>query len=119
MAAIAEVAQPQIVNTRRRERIFYTGMSIAILLTVFAGFSRTFYLRPLFNPPPLIPLLILHGVIFTSWIILLVTQTTLVAANKTRVHRKLGVAGLVIAISMLLVGTFTALVRARGIQLPP
>jgi hypothetical protein len=97
-----------------RERIFYSTMAFAILIVVFVGFSRTFYLRPYYFPERLIPLLIVHGTIFSSWIALFVTQTTLVATRNTRIHMKLGVAGLVIAILMLLVGTFTALVRAKG-----
>jgi hypothetical protein len=94
-------------------------MAIAIALTVFAGFARTFYLRPRFNPQPLIPLLIIHGIVFTSWIALLLTQTTLVAANRTRVHKRLGIAGLSLAIAMILIGTITAIVRAKLLVLPP
>src|SRR5688500_12233102 len=33
-------------KSKRRERMFYTGMSIAFLITVVAGFSRTYFLRP-------------------------------------------------------------------------
>lgn len=54
-------------KSRRRERMFYTGMSIAFLITVVAGFSRTYFLRPYFNTQPLIPLLHLHGIIFSAW----------------------------------------------------
>src|SRR3954449_1072591 len=99
---------------RSRERVFYTAMSMAMLITVFAGFSRTFYLRPYFQPQSLIPLLILHGVLFSSWIALFLVQTTLVATRRTRIHRKLGIAGGVLVVLMLLVGTFTAIVRAKG-----
>src|SRR5258705_9881400 len=41
-------------------------MSIALVITVFAGFAPTYYLRPYFTAAPLIPLLHLHGLIFTS-----------------------------------------------------
>jgi hypothetical protein len=84
------------------------------LIVIFVGFSRTFYLRPYYFPERLIPLLIVHGTIFSSWIALFVTQTMLVATKNTRIHMKLGVAGLVIAPLMLLIGTYTALVRAKG-----
>lgn len=97
-----------------RERAFYTGMAVAILITVFAGFSRTFYLRPFFQTQRLIPLLIFHGVVFSSWIVLFVTQTSLVAAGRTRTHMRLGVAGGVVAGLMLVIGTVTAIVRAKG-----
>ena len=113
MAAQAEVISRPI-DRRMRERMFYSTMAFAILIVIFVGFSRTFYLRPYFFPERLIPLLILHGMIFSSWITLFVTQTALVATKKTSLHMKLGIASLVIAPLMLLVGTYTALVRAKG-----
>ena len=105
-------ANPAIIR-RRRERWFYIGMSIALVITVFAGFAPTYYLRPYFNTAPLMPLLHLHGFVFTSWLVLFVTQTTLVAAHRTDIHRRLGVAGGVIAVLMVLLGVTTALVRAK------
>ncbi len=105
-------ANPAIIR-RRRERWFYIGMSIALVITVFAGFAPTYYLRPYFNTAPLMPLLHLHGFVFTSWLVLFVTQTTLVAAHRTDIHRRLGVAGGVIAVLMVLLGITTALVRAK------
>jgi hypothetical protein len=107
------------IMSRRRERLFYTGMAVAFVITVFAGFARTYYLRPYFGTPSLTPLLHLHGIVFTSWLVLLLTQTTLVAANRTDIHRRLGVAGAVIAVLMVLVGTTTAIVRAKVVEVPP
>src|SRR6266699_5707683 len=102
-------AHAETINTQRqsktREHLFYIGMVAVIVITVFAGFSRTFYLRPYFQTQRLIPLLILHGVVFSSWIVLFVTQTTLVAARRTRTHMRLGIAGGVLAALMLIVGT--------------
>ena len=102
------------MDAKRRERIFYTGMSIAIAIVVFAGFSRTWFLRPYFpQVQPLIPLLVLHGVIFSSWIVLFVTQTSLVAAKRTRTHMRLGISGGVLVCLMVIIGTVTAIVRAK------
>lgn len=98
---------------RRRERLFFTGMAVAIAVTVFAGFARTYYLRPYFVTSPLSPLLHLHGLVFTSWLLLFLTQTALVAAKRTDIHRRLGILGAVIALLMLLVGVTTAIIRAK------
>lgn len=87
MAAATETLG-RLHSAKSRERIFYTAMSVVFLLVVFAGFSRTFYLRPYFQPQPLIPLLIIHGLLFSSWIALFLVQTTLVATRRTRIHRK-------------------------------
>src|ERR1041384_4992343 len=114
MAAQAEAINLRI-DAKRRERIFYTGMAIAIAITVFAGFSRTWFLRPYFPQiQPLIPLLVLHGVVFSSWIVLFITQTSLVAAKRTRTHMRLGIAGGVLACLMIIIGVVTAIIRAKG-----
>src|SRR5436190_6647967 len=96
MAAQVEVTHKRD-QSKRRERLFYTGMAVAFVFTVFAGFARTFYLRPYFQTQALIPLLILHGVAFSSWIALMVIQATLVATRRTRTHMRLGIAGGVLA----------------------
>ncbi|MBA2705393.1 MAG: hypothetical protein H0U60_16260 [Blastocatellia bacterium] len=100
------------INRRRRERWFYISMSVAAVITVFAGFSRTYYLRPYFNTAPLMPLLHLHGIVFTSWLALFLTQTTLIAAHRTDIHRRLGILGGVIAALMVVIGPTTAVIRA-------
>jgi len=111
-------AQERIID-RRRERLFYMGMGLVFVVTVFAGFAPTFYLRPYFQSEPLIPLLRLHGFVFSLWLVLLVTQTALVATNRTRIHRKLGVAGVVLAVLMIVIGTTTAIIRVKTFQPPP
>lgn len=105
------LATPAI--NRRRERIFYLTMSFAIVITVFAGFAPTYYLRPAFTSTPLMPLLHFHGLVFSSWIVLLVIQTTLVARKRTDIHRRLGIAGFILASLMIIVGVTTALIRAK------
>lgn len=114
----AEATKAAITN-KRRERAFFTGMALVVAVTVFGGFARTFYLRPLFTTQPLTPLLYLHGIVFTSWILLFLTQTTLVAASRTPIHRRLGIAGAVIALIMVIVGTATAIIRANVLEVPP
>jgi hypothetical protein len=113
MAVYSEVLGTQR-QTKMRERIFYMGMAVAILITVFAGFSRTFFLRPYFQTQPLIPLLIVHGIVFSSWIVLMIVQTSLVATKRIRTHMRLGIAGGVIATLMIIIGSLTAIVRAKG-----
>lgn len=113
MADKREMAAHAGGMSRRRERVFYTGMAVAIAITVFAGFARTYYLRPYFGMPPLMPLLHLHGLVFSSWLLLFLTQSLLVAARRTDVHRRLGIVGALIAVLMILVGTLTAIIRTR------
>jgi hypothetical protein len=47
---------------------FYWGMSALLLLIVLAGFSRSFYLRPLFDvSDSTLPNAYIHGAIMTLW----------------------------------------------------
>ncbi|MEO7986930.1 MAG: hypothetical protein ABI766_10385 [Gemmatimonadales bacterium] len=54
-----------------------------------------------------------HGALFTSWILLFLSQTTLVAAGRTDLHRRLGVAGALLALVMPVIGMVVAIEAAR------
>src|SRR5262245_2356829 len=101
---VAGTAPSAHVRARRRERLFYVGMTVAIILTVFAGFAPTYYLRSHFGGPPLRPLVQVHGSVFTLWLVLFLVQTTLVAAGRVRLHRLLGMGGMVVAVLMVGLG---------------
>jgi hypothetical protein len=97
------------------ERRFYTWMTLAMLVTVFVGFARSFFLRPLFPtwPSPHEGIFYAHGALFTAWVVLLVVQARLVAAGRTDLHRKLGRWGVVLAVGMVVLGVLGALIAAR------
>ena len=91
--ATAAIYTP-IANAERR---FFTGMAITLLILSVAGFSRSYYLSHWYGTKTLTPLLQLHGAVMTLWIVLFLTQTSLVAANRTNVHQRLGLIGLMLA----------------------
>ena len=97
------------------ERRFFTGIALAMMATVFVGFSRSFFLRPLFPdwPSPSEPIFYVHGVLFTAWIVLLVVQASLVARGRTALHRTIGPFSAVLAAAMVVLGTLGALIAAR------
>ncbi|HEV2086561.1 MAG TPA: hypothetical protein VGR09_15920 [Gemmatimonadales bacterium] len=102
------------IRTKQRTRRFYVGMAIAIAITVFVGFSRTYFLKAYYGTPGLSRLLHLHGLVFTTWVLFFLAQTTLVAAGKTYIHRRMGVAGAVLAAIVVVLGTTTAILRVKG-----
>jgi hypothetical protein len=106
-------ARARIGSRQQRNRTYYISFAVIAALAVFIGFSRTYYLKGYFGAPSLAPIFHLHGLIFTSWILIFVTQTSLVAAGRTDIHRKLGVAGAIIAGLMIIVGPLTAITAAR------
>jgi hypothetical protein len=67
-------------------------------LLILAGFSRTYYLRGLFDVPPLPSLIVhLHGLLMTAWVALFVTQVWLISSKRVRVHQRLGFTGIWLA----------------------
>ena len=99
--------------TRRRTRRFYVGMAIAITLTVFAGFSRSYFLKSWYGTPELSGLLHVHGLVFTGWVLFFLSQAVLVAIGRTYLHRRMGIAGAVLAGLVVIVGTAVAIGRAK------
>jgi hypothetical protein len=111
-------ATPAVAVRARRPRRFYVAMALAFALTVFVGFSRSYFLKLHYGTPALSLLLHIHGVVFSAWVLLFAAQTTLVAAHRTDLHRRLGVAGAVLAGTLLIMGTTTAILRVRGGSAP-
>src|SRR6202158_696882 len=101
----------------RYDHLFFSLLAMLILATVFVGFARTYYLAGVFHAP--LPSLIihLHGAAFSCWILLLVTQTSLVSGGRVDIHRRLGIVGFLLACLMVVVGVLAAtdgLVRQAG-----
>jgi hypothetical protein len=107
------------VATRRRTRRFYVGMAIAMAITVFAGFSRSYFLKGWYGTPELSRLLHLHGLVFTTWVLFFLSQTVLVATGRTYLHRRMGIAGAVLALLVLIVGTTVAIMRVKSGRASP
>lgn len=83
-----------------------------LLAALLVAFAPTFFVRSLFDVPPIPAYLYVHGVVLTAWFVLLLVQTCLVAAHRTDVHRRLGVVGALIAV---LVVTHSSVVVIRAV----
>src|SRR5207245_9292764 len=99
-----------VLPGRRYDHLFFSLMALLMLATVFIGFARSYYLAGVFSVP--LPSLIihLHGAAFSCWILLLVTQTSLVSAGRVDLHRRLGIAGFLLACLMIVLGPLAATV---------
>jgi hypothetical protein len=69
-----------------------------------------------FGGPTLLPIVRLHAAVSAAWIGLLVLQTSLIAARRTDVHRRLGLIGAVLAPALVVLGW---IVTFDSINLPP
>jgi hypothetical protein len=121
-AATGVVSQPSLSPAARRaraDRWFFSGTALAQVVLVVWGFTPSYFLRAASDLPPLSGLLQLHGALFSTWLVLLMVQTSLVATKRTPVHRRLGVGGAVLAAAMFIVGFLAAIDAARrGSTLP-
>jgi hypothetical protein len=92
----------------RYDNLFFSGMAGVALIAILVGFARTYFLAGLFRAPLPNLLVHIHGAAFTLWIILFITQISLVASRRVDLHRRLGLLVFVLAIVMILLGTVTA-----------
>ena len=87
-------------------------MGAAVAVTVFAGFARSYYLSHWLTPPArtpeITPLLHIHAIVFTSWILLQVVQPALIAVNRAALHRKFGWGGAVLAMLVWALGNLAS-----------
>jgi hypothetical protein len=103
----------------RRDRLFYAAMAVAMAATAFAGFAPTYFLKAYFATPPLNTLLHVHGLAFSTWMVLFFTQTVLIVNKRPDIHRRLGVAGAVLAVGMVMLGIAAAVWSIRAGHTPP
>lgn len=96
-------------------------MACAVIVTVFAGFAPTFYLRGHFTQDrPMSVLLHVHGIVFSAWVSLFLIQTLLIARGERRRHQRLGWVGAGIAVAMIILVTAAVIEQLRRVNgFPP
>jgi hypothetical protein len=118
MATVITAAPANVRPAGAYDRTFYTSLSILMALTVVGGFGPTYYFAGsqarTIAGNPVTPLVHLHGFLFSAWVLLFIVQTSLIATRRVAVHRRLGIAGVGLAIGMIVVGLRTAIVAAKG-----
>ncbi|PYX40267.1 MAG: hypothetical protein DMG81_06820 [Acidobacteria bacterium] len=123
--ATTVAAKPVLTTRGAHDHAFFSGMAIIMACAVFTGFARTYYLSAYFGTHattsgrPFSTIVRVHAALFTTWVLLFLVQTSLVAARRVAVHRRLGVSVAVLAAAMIVVGTATAVDGARHGAAPP
>ena len=98
---------------RDRAQRFYIGLALFGLTAIAIGFSTTYFIpmaRGVFAAPPIVHL---HGVSAFAWVSLLLIQAFLVRSGRTRLHMRVGQAGLPLAVLIWASGILTAAWAAR------
>ena len=96
----------------RLPRLFGVAMALVALVVLVVGFAPSF--RPSADGMTLMrPVVMAHATLFSSWMVLFLVQTTLVATHRVQMHRTLGVLGACLAGVMVVSGPPMALGMAR------
>ena len=99
---------------------FYLSMVLVSAAIIFVGFAPSFYLKSVIHaPPPLTQLTIAHGLVFTAWILLFITQASLISRKQPALHRQLGILAAVLYGAVASLGLLTAITAGRLGHAPP
>ena len=104
---------------RKYDRPFFFGMTALLAAVVAIGFAPTYYLAGGFLAPLPSRIVHIHAAVFSTWMILLLVQTGLISAKRVSWHRKLGMAGFVLAIAMVVMVVLTAAGLAARVKGAP
>ncbi len=104
---------------RRFDHYFFSGTAWLMLITVVVGFGPTYFFAGVFNAPLPSRIIHVHGALFTCWMLMLIAQNSLAWAGRVDIHRKLGLAGFVLACLMVPVGWTAATDRLARASAPP
>jgi len=99
---------------------FYTAMILLMAFFVFGGFGMTYWF-PLASGtfPSAPPVVHLHGLVYFTWMILLVVQPLLVNTRNLALHRSVGTFGIALATLVMIMGAvITLLAAARSRENP-
>jgi hypothetical protein len=104
---------------RKYDRQFFFAMTVLLTAVVVIGFAPTYYLAGGFLAPLPSRIVHIHAAVFSTWMILLMVQTGLISARRVGWHRKLGMAGFVLAVAMVVLIILTAAGLAARVKGAP
>lgn len=111
-------------DRKSAERKFYSRMALLLVALVLIGFGPSFYLRGIVpsypRPNPTIPpAVLLHGGLFTLWMLVFVAQTQLVANRRVDLHMKLGKFSFLLALAIIPMMYLVAVWQVARANQPP
>jgi hypothetical protein len=107
MASRTSVAA-NFATHHRHDRTMIAATVLAIWLAIVVGFGMDIVRRAHIGALNFSLIVHLHAVAYTGWLALLAAQVWLVRTGRTAVHRRLGMAALVLLPAMLVLGPLTA-----------
>jgi hypothetical protein len=92
---------------------FHGALAAACVLLAFGAFAPTYWLQVAAGTFVGSPLLHIHGVLFSLWTLLLLSQSLLIANGRYGQHRAWGMAGISLATAMVIIGLAAAIETLR------
>jgi len=112
--ATAVMAPVVTARPRRIDRRFYIILGLLTILFNVVAFGPSLIDQSGRNVPlPLTPLVMAHAIVAATWLLLFLTQATLVATRRIGLHRRLGIVGAVLTVAFVVIGYFTVIEEAR------
>lgn len=102
------------INRPRVDRWFFIGVGLVMLVLNFIAFGPSI-INPAGRsvPLPLTPVVTAHVAVSAAFLLVFLTQATLVATGRTDVHRRLGIFGALLAAVLVVLGYFALVGEAR------
>jgi hypothetical protein len=97
------------LSPRLADRKLFLVTAIGFPLIVLFGYFRTYYFSQFFDVLPIANSLVhLHGIVMSLWVVYFVVQVALIRSKKVKLHMTMGMAGVVLAAIVIVVGMATA-----------
>jgi len=101
---------------RPSERSLFLTAAVAFPILVLIAYFKTYYFRPFFDPKPIASGIVhAHGVVMSLWVLYFTTQIILVRTKNIRLHMTLGMAGIALAVTVIVTG-FAAAYNAHLVR---
>ena len=103
LSGVPATTAPRLPGSRY-DHAFFLAMAVFLTVAMVVGFANTYFLAGLFRAKLPGILIHIHGVVFTLWFVVLLAQSALATVHRVDLHRRLGIAGVVIASVMVPIG---------------
>jgi hypothetical protein len=101
-------------NRSVADRWFYVAVTILVMLVNVVGFSPSLVNTSTRTVPlPLTAIDLAHALVSVAWLLVFLVQVTLVASGRLKVHRQLGVFGVLLSAAFIVVTWFMLVEGAR------
>ena len=110
--ATTSSASPISFQSSAAEGPFYAGMGVFAFLFSVAAFGPSI-VHTQARLGPITPLVALHGIVFSAWLLLFIAQTILAGTRNLALHRRIGMWSAVLAAALVVLGYQAAVAMGR------